>query len=269
MPMPIAPAAAIPGPRPPVPGPSELLLPGRVAKLPCPIGPGADAGYWFEPGPLRGLGQDLAGAALQPHAQLPRHRRTRRRSCCAGPLRPLFQLSNGCIAEDPRAIFDERTQTIIIYYVGIDHARNPNCSMFRAALRCGRNGVEVAAVEKLYFADPWESHRAVLAAFGISQQKNWTPFLQDGRELCVYAHAPLTVLERTAEGEMVLAHRSACGLHWPFGNIRGGAPPVWHQGRWYEWFHSSQLEFPDGPQSQVNVYHVGVLVFDENSALWP
>ena len=246
----------LPGPRPPVPGPSELLLPGRVAKLPCPIGPGADAGYWFNPGLVEAWGKTwlVPRCNRQPSflgiAELDEHLRP-------GTLRPLFQLSDACIAEDPRAIFDGRN--VIIYYVGIDHARNPNCSMFRAVVN---ERLEVTEQQRLLFVDPWESHRAVLAAFGISQQKNWTPFLQDGREFCIYSHSPLTILERTAAGQMTLAYRTPCGLHWPYGSIRGGTPPVWHDGHWYEWFHSSRLEFPDGPKSQVNVYHVGVLVFD-------
>jgi hypothetical protein len=138
--------------------------------------------------------------------------------------------------------------------------RNPNCSMFRAVVN---QALEVVQQRKLFFADPWESHRAVLQAFGISQQKNWTPFVQDGRELCIYGHAPLTILEYAAGREMQIAYRTPYGLHWPYGPIRGGAPPVWHDGRWYEWFHSSKI-VKTGPQSQVMVYHAGVLVFDRD-----
>ena len=195
---PIAPAAvAPPGPRPPAPGPCELLLAGRVHKLPCPLGAGADGGYWLNPALVEAWGKTwllprcnrmpsfLGIAELEtrnpeiPKSPNPFH---------VGPLRPLFRLSEGCIAEDPRAVLHPDGRRIIVYYVGIDAASNPNCSMFRGLLQPGRDSIEVLEQRRLRFDDPWESHRAVLRAFGVHQQKNWTPFFQDGRELCIYAH---------------------------------------------------------------------------------
>jgi predicted GH43/DUF377 family glycosyl hydrolase len=88
-------------------------------------------------------------------------------------------------------------------------------------------------------------------------EKNWVPFVnQKGMVVCIYNHYPFTILKYGRPWRLHHAHEVEWG--WQYGEIRGGANPVKHNGLWYHIFHSNQQH------GKVKVYYVGAYVFDDN-----
>lgn len=70
-------------------------------------------------------------------------------------------------------------------------------------------------------------------------EKNWAWFWHDGALHCVYSVSPEHRVLRL-DGETlreVASHRWEPG--WRFGEMRGGASPVLHNGEWYHFFHGT------------------------------
>jgi len=86
-------------------------------------------------------------------------------------------------------------------------------------------------------------------------EKNWVPLYRDGQLCCIYNYDPLTILRYEA-GAWRLEQARRVDWPWSYGRMSGGAPPVWHNGRWYCFFHSSKL------QGDVKVYYAGVCALD-------
>jgi len=237
---------------------SELFLPGTVHKLRYPLGGGQ---YWLNPALVEAWGRTW----LIP--------RVGRRPCMAWRLEvfpdfrlgrplPLFGMSSSqIVAEDPRAIFDPVTDRIVTYYVGV--LGLGHCAIHRAEIA---EGGQVLNREQLTWIDPEDAkaYRAVQRAMGNGQEKNWVPFRHEGRELCLYDHAPFTVLELSKENTLRrirLVHKGR-GVHWDYGEIRGGAPPF-RGDLWWSVFHSSRPE-PGPGGKPCKVYYAGVLAFNDD-----
>ena len=229
---------------------SELKTPGTIHR---PRSPWSVGNYWFNPALVEAWGRTwliirvgripcmLFRCELLADFEL-------------GPPLPLFGLSGpGFVAEDPRAVFvDGRT---LVYYVGVTGPGQ--CVIVRAKLD---EAGTVGELTRMSYDDQTPV-RQVERVLGIDMQKNWVPFIQDRREFCVYSHAPFTILEHR-DGQTRLHHKGPA-IKWPYGEIRGGAPPVWvaDKGLWYSWFHSSRIEPADDDQP-VSVYYAGCLTFD-------
>lgn len=81
---------------------------------------------------------------------------------------------------------------------------------------------------------------------GTSYEKNWSFFDRNGVLHAIYKGEPHIVLELDGD-EVVFAHQSEGGVVWPWGEIRGGTPPVkLPSGEWLTIFHSS-LPGPQAP----------------------
>ena len=185
---------------------------------------------------------------------------------CSGP---------NIVAEDPRAVWNPDTGLLEIWYVGIHRDTYPSCRIYRAELDCR---YRVVSRQQLRYQPPRpetltnaeEAFKAIRRDVGrIVQEKNWMPFRAVNPEgkpewLCIYSHEPLQVLRLGQDGQMSLVTMGPT-LHWGYGGIRGGAPPVWHDGRWWHFFHSSRIERP-GP-SQAKVYYVGCYTFGADGPL--
>lgn len=74
---------------------------------------------------------------------------------------------------------------------------------------------------------------------GESKEKNWSFFEHDGKLYVIYEDAPHRRVLRL-EGERVVEELQSEGVAWPWGTIRGGAPPVpFGDGKMIALFHSS------------------------------
>ncbi len=232
----------------------ELLIPGRIIR---PRNPWGGGHYWLNASIVESWGKTLLVSRVgRIPAMLACHE-------LDGDFHPkktvlLFGCSaSDVMAEDPRAVYDPESDSVRIWYCGIHQGkRYPACSIFTARMDQGYRITEKKC-ERYDAPTAFESIRQSYS--GIIQQKNWVPFRQDGRWLCIYGHEPLTILEKF-DGGMRLHHQSD-PVGWGFGAIRGGCPPVWHDGRWWHFFHSSVEMFRDSGDIG-KVYYVGCYTFD-------
>jgi hypothetical protein len=92
-------------------------------------------------------------------------------------------------------------------------------------------------------------------------EKNWV-FFQDARRVtyCVYSVTPHRVLRATLDDgeavrceEFVRQEFALCGYPPCHGGLRGGAPPVFHEGRFWSFVHSIH-DGPDGYRYESAAY---------------
>jgi hypothetical protein len=97
----------------------------------------------------------------------------------------------------------------------------------------------------------------------MKAEKNWSPFISDGRLHAIYSTVPGRVL--VYEGKGKWAPFSAPGLEilksgydspWQYGEIRGGTNIIEHKGEFYHFFHSARH------LAQQKVYYMGCYTFD-------
>lgn len=96
---------------------------------------------------------------------------------------------------------------------------------------------------------------------GTGMEKNWLWFECDGSRWCIYNHQPMTVL-REYGGKIVEVVSSGAEVNWPYGHIRGGAPPVLAGALYWSFFHSSLPWKVIRPVGMRNRYYAGVLAFE-------
>jgi predicted GH43/DUF377 family glycosyl hydrolase len=232
---------------------SELRVSGQITKVRRPWGSGADGGYWFNAGLAEAWGRLWLVARVNRLPSLLSISELDNNLQSVETPTLLFPASQRCVAaEDPRVILVGNK--LLIYYVGI--LNNPACRVFRCEVD---RQLQCSPGQPLLWRDRADPVAETKYMLGAGQEKNWVPFVQDGRELCIYGFDPLTILERTADG-MRRIHQGTA-IRWEYGGIRGGAPPVWHDGRWWVWFHSSRIE-EDATDYQAKVYSVGLLTMD-------
>lgn len=68
-------------------------------------------------------------------------------------------------------------------------------------------------------------------------EKNWSMFTDGGHLHAVYSIQPHRVL-RLESHDVGTVWLHDAHLSFPWGEMRGGACPVFHRGEWYHWFHS-------------------------------
>lgn len=91
-------------------------------------------------------------------------------------------------------------------------------------------------------------------------EKNWVPFVHNDRLKVVYKSNPFTIL--AANGADFTKEHESQGFIWEYGNICGGAPPVYKDGLYYHFFHSKR------PSKKLAwIYYVGCYTFDEDFRL--
>lgn len=72
-------------------------------------------------------------------------------------------------------------------------------------------------------------------------EKNWTYFTYNNRLMCVYKMYPHTVVEFDWDGRMIAEYKSYFDTNkvWKFGECRGGSNPIYKDGYYHCFFHSS------------------------------
>lgn len=94
-------------------------------------------------------------------------------------------------------------------------------------------------------------------------EKNWSFFSYRDDILCVYQSAPHVIMK--LDGDVirpVVKHEWNHG--YPAGMLRGGAPPVLHNGEYYHWFHGMMLN-----SSNARVYSIGLYTFEAGGSFRP
>lgn len=207
----------------------ELRIPGRVTPIRPPLETHCFNGglvvawdrlltvYRVNRRPSMLAVSELDPATLQPVS-------TRLLWDCCDPL---------LIPEDPRAI--ARGDNLYLMWVGVHSVEMDRAMMVEA---------ELDADYRLVWKRPCNYSGADRC------EKNWVPFLQDGALHCVYGYDPHTIL-RCGDRGWRLIHAREVDWGWSYGEVHGSTPPVWHNGRWYCFFHSARIE------SNVKVYYVG------------
>jgi predicted GH43/DUF377 family glycosyl hydrolase len=72
------------------------------------------------------------------------------------------------------------------------------------------------------------------------KEKNWTYFIHENKLMCVYQLYPHTVVEFDWEGNVVCEHITHNkNIQWNYGLLRGGTNPVFKDGYYHSFFHSS------------------------------
>ena len=72
------------------------------------------------------------------------------------------------------------------------------------------------------------------------KEKNWTYFIHENKLMCVYQLYPHTVVEFDWDGNVVCEHITHNkNIQWNYGLLRGGTNPVFKDGYYHSFFHSS------------------------------
>jgi predicted GH43/DUF377 family glycosyl hydrolase len=71
------------------------------------------------------------------------------------------------------------------------------------------------------------------------EEKNWVFFKNDNKNYFVYKSNPFTVVEVNSDWSSVSNEHITDGIEWEYGKIRGGTNPVFYDGQFWSFFHSS------------------------------
>ncbi len=99
-----------------------------------------------------------------------------------------------------------------------------------------------------------------------SIEKNWQFFEHDGQLFCVYSIEPHVILRMDGTLATEIA-RTSVGLSWPWGHLRGGAPPVRVGDEFYHFVHGQLISNTEtvevnGQRKPRVIYVAGVYTFD-------
>lgn len=116
--------------------------------------------------------------------------------------------------------------------------------------------------------DGWLSTHRYDVAYGrngnhvgrnTGMEKNWLWFFHEDRLHLIYTTQPHLVVEFDASLNPVKEHSTLSrNLSWPYGEPRGGTPPVLVDGEYWSFFHSST----PWPEQGTRRYHMGAYAFE-------
>lgn len=94
-------------------------------------------------------------------------------------------------------------------------------------------------------------------AFANPIEKNWSPFVQEGRLYAIYGDSPRVILEIDEETGYCreVSRRFEETSWWDFGEVRGGSPAYLVEGQFLTFFHSSFR------YAQKRIYTMGAYTF--------
>lgn len=90
------------------------------------------------------------------------------------------------------------------------------------------------------------------------QEKNWLWFIHDDSPHLIYNATPHDVCRFAWDFKSVMRYQTNPNIHWQWGQIRGGTPPVLHGDEYWTFYHSSV----DWMQGGGRRYYVGAYAFD-------
>lgn len=165
--------------------------------------------------------------------------------------------------EDPRAVF--LGNRLFVFFVVIE--KGVNSEILGSSMMFEEFDLSVyPPLSKSSFRLPLNpTGKAELA--DVRWEKNWVPFIAGNNLIAlIYSHQPWTVLllDVSCPTPVFINSLSSPGLSWPYGEIRGGTPPVkWNEDQMITFFHSSQIV------GSRNVYMTGACVFDNTPPFTP
>lgn len=114
---------------------------------------------------------------------------------------------------------------------------------------------------KLLGTQDWDygGNGAHINAKGRKPTKNLLPFFHEGRLHVVHWGSPHIIYEVDEKGKVVQDFNSPNTMQsmWKYGEVRGGTPPVLHDGLYWTFFHSSIPWMGDRRQ-----FHAGLYAFE-------
>lgn len=158
---------------------------------------------------------------------------------------------------------------------GDSHFEDARLFMFRGQphisfteMRGYRPGVDYACVIKYarlkLKGDTWKIEQVFQPKYGrntgFSKEKNWSFFEHQNELFCIYADEPTRIVLHL-DGEKVVERFESPAPVWPWGNVRGGSPPIPDgEGQMLAIFHSSLAT--EDPPHYVR-YYGGAYTFEE------
>ena len=167
---------------------------------------------------------------------------------------------------------------------GNEHQEDPRLFVFKGSLHVsysettfpkGRDYIAVQKYARLKrVGGKWKVAEVFRPHYGDNyagkMEKNWQFFERDGRLYAIYESAPRHVVIEL-DGDQVVKEYITEGVSWPWGEIRGGTPPLPHAAsaldpkdqRFITFFHSSTpLSEEEGGNGNWRRYWMGAYVFD-------
>ena len=88
------------------------------------------------------------------------------------------------------------------------------------------------------------------------KEKNWTFFVQNDKLMCIYKMSPHIVVEFSWDGKVVTEYITYNDIqsNWNFGLCRGGSNPIYRDGHYHCFFHSS-IYWKNGKNRYVMGYY--------------
>ena len=145
----------------------------------------------------------------------------------------------------------------------------------------------IGACNFIWYGDSWTGAHQVLGVFDTAWQclarqdpvvggngawlanvngrheKNWVYFFHEGKLHLLYSAKPWKIVQFGAKFSDKTLHESE-GIEWQWGQIRGGTPPVLHDGLYWTFFHSSM------PWSgRYRRYYMGAVAFESKPPFKP
>ena len=119
---------------------------------------------------------------------------------------------------------------------------------------------DMSTADSFYLERPWHHTRP---------EKNWTFFEANDRLYAVYGIAPHRVIEVNLEDHTTkFMHEVRFEYEWRWGELRGGASPVEHDGLLWSFFHSS-LNIREESYGPIRQYHIGAYAFEKTPPFKP
>lgn len=119
-----------------------------------------------------------------------------------------------------------------------------------------------------------------LNGFSINEnmgvEKNWTFFIHENRLMCIYRIDPHMVVEFDWDGNVIseyITHEKVQNK-WPYGICRGGSNPIYKDGIYHCFFHSSvhwqgnKRKYVMGRYGFESKTPFKICYFDENPIIW-
>lgn len=154
---------------------------------------------------------------------------------------------------------------------GGEHHEDPRLFIFNGEMHVAfietvfppnRNYIAVQKYARLKHSKGWKVAEVFRPRFGKNyaeaQEKNWQFFERNGKLCATYSSDPLVFI--TLVGDRVVDTVVKPGVVWPWGEVRGGTPPIRWGGLWLTFFHSSTPAI-DGAWRR---YWMGAMTFDDD-----
>lgn len=226
---------------------SESETDPDILRLPSDALAGQPGAYRFNGGAIRYQGKlhlayRTGWAGAQCHVSVLRDDWSVERSVTLTRLRHRFANYG---REDPRLFI--HNGRLHVSYVGVEHGPG----IFRTNVLYAKLRDDLV-VETVYAPQVPDRHPA-------RWEKNWAFFSSQGRLYFIYSINPHVIYR--VEGERIVERfETPNAFPWSGGYQRGGASPVWHEDRWWHWYHGGHDLAGGWPTRR---YNVGVYTFED------